>query len=169
MRKNAPSLNDCLHVGPPLAPLMFDVLVRFREHKVALARDIKKAFLQIEVNPEDRNYLRFLWVKNVLAEKPEVEIFRFCRVIFGCGPKPFLLNGTLRHHFNKYADDDPQFVRKMRDGLYVDDSVSGVKTVKEAFELYRKTRIRLIQGRFSMGGVERGGIISQLVKGFHAI
>ena len=29
-RKEAPSLNDCLHVGPPLAPLMFDVLVRFR-------------------------------------------------------------------------------------------------------------------------------------------
>ena len=150
VRKDAPSLNDCLHVGPPLAPLMFDVLVRSREHKVALVGDIQKAFLQIEVNPEDRNYLRFLWVKNVLAEEPEVEIFRFCRVIFGCGPSPFLLNGTLRHHFSKYADDDPQFVRKMRDGLYVDDLVSGGKTVKEAFELYRKTRIRLTQGGFSM-------------------
>ena len=53
---------------------MFDVLVRFRQHKVALVGDIQKAFLQIEVNPEDRNYLRFLWVKNVLAEEPEVEI-----------------------------------------------------------------------------------------------
>ena len=150
VRKDAPSLNDCLHVGPPLAPLMFDVLVRFREHKVVLVREIQKAFLRIEVNREDRNYLRFLWVKNVLAEEPEVEIFRFCRVIFGCGPSPFLLNVTLRHHFCKYADDDPQFVRKMRDGLYVDDLVSGGKMVKEAFELYWKTRMRLIQGGFSM-------------------
>ena len=38
----------------------------------------------------------------------------------------------------------------MRDGLYVDDLVSGGKTVKKAFELYRKTRIRLKQGGFSM-------------------
>ena len=64
VRKDAPSLNDCLHVGPPLAPLMFDILVRFWEHNVALVGDIQKAFLQIEVNPEDRNYLGFLWVKN---------------------------------------------------------------------------------------------------------
>ena len=41
-RKGANSLNDCLHVGPPLAPLMFDVLVRFREHKIVLVGDIRK-------------------------------------------------------------------------------------------------------------------------------
>ena len=117
---------------------MFDVLVRFREHKVALVRDIQQAFLQIEVNREHRDYLQFLWVKNLLSEQPEIEIFRFCRVIFGCGPSPFLSNGTLRHHFSKYADDDSQFVRKMRDGLCVDELVLGGNTVKEGFELTRR-------------------------------
>ena len=38
----------------------------------------------------------------------------------------------------------------MRDGLYVDDLVSGTKMLKEAFELYWKTRMILIQGGFSM-------------------
>jgi hypothetical protein len=31
-RKNGPSLNDCLHTGPSLNTLLFDILVRFREN-----------------------------------------------------------------------------------------------------------------------------------------
>ena len=85
----------------------------------------------------------------MLSKEPEVEVLQFCRVIFSCGPSPFLLNGTLRHHFSRYADDDPQFVRKMRDS-YEDDLVSEGKTVKVTFELYRKTRMRLMLGGFSM-------------------
>ena len=52
---------------------MFDALVRFQEHKVALLGDIQKTFLQIEVNPEDIDYLQFLWVKNILSEESEVK------------------------------------------------------------------------------------------------
>ena len=38
----------------------------------------------------------------------------------------------------------------MKDGLYADDLISGGKMVKEALEIYRKTRTRLMQGGFSM-------------------
>ncbi len=48
-RRNGPSLNDCLHTGPSLNPLLFDILVRFRDNKVALVGDIEKAFLKIEI------------------------------------------------------------------------------------------------------------------------
>ena len=40
-----PSLNDCLDVGPPLQNKLWDVLVRGRFRPVALAGDLKKAFL----------------------------------------------------------------------------------------------------------------------------
>ena len=43
-RKTGTSLNDCLHVGPPLTPLIFDLLLRFRENRIALVGDIEKAF-----------------------------------------------------------------------------------------------------------------------------
>ncbi|XP_068715994.1 uncharacterized protein [Montipora foliosa] len=46
-----PSLNDCLHIGPSLNPLLFDILLRFRVHEVALTADIEKAFLNIEIDP----------------------------------------------------------------------------------------------------------------------
>ena len=34
--KNGTSLNDCLHTGPSLNPLLFDILIRFRENKTVL-------------------------------------------------------------------------------------------------------------------------------------
>ena len=44
--KGGVSLNDCLHVGPTLSPLLYDILIRFREKRVALVGDIAKAFLK---------------------------------------------------------------------------------------------------------------------------
>ena len=61
-RSEGPSLSDCLYAGPPLTPLIFQILVRFRAHKVAIIADIEKAFLNISVVPDYRDFLRFLWV-----------------------------------------------------------------------------------------------------------
>ena len=38
-----PSLNDCLYTGPCFGQSIFDILVRFRLHRVAVAGDIEKA------------------------------------------------------------------------------------------------------------------------------
>ena len=53
---NNPSLNDCLHSGPCLLPLIFDILLRFRIGGVALVADIKQAFLNIEIDEGDREF-----------------------------------------------------------------------------------------------------------------
>ena len=42
---NNPSLNDCLHSGHCLLPLIFDIFMRFRIGDVDLVEDIKQAFL----------------------------------------------------------------------------------------------------------------------------
>ncbi len=106
--KSDTSLNDCLHVGPSLNPLLYSILIRFRENKVALVADIEQAFLNVEVNEKDRDCLRFLWVNDILNDDREVIIYRFCRVVFGLNSSPFLLNATLRHHVSKYNDFRPR-------------------------------------------------------------
>ena len=78
-----------------LSGLLFDILVRFRENKVSLVGDIKKAFLNIEVDPGDRDCLRFLWVDDYKKESAETIVYRFCRVVFGLNASPFLLNATI--------------------------------------------------------------------------
>ncbi|XP_068674447.1 uncharacterized protein [Montipora foliosa] len=67
---SAPSLNDCLEVGPPLQNQLWKVLLRGRFHAVALAGDIRKAFLQVRIREQDRDALRFDWLdgKNPLRE-----------------------------------------------------------------------------------------------------
>ena len=34
------SLNDCLHIGPPLTPLLYNILRRFRENRMGIVADI---------------------------------------------------------------------------------------------------------------------------------
>ena len=50
---------------------------RFGTYKYALTSDIKSAFLNIRVEPEDRVYLRFLWVEYIEDLEPEVVVKRF--------------------------------------------------------------------------------------------
>ena len=74
--------NGCIHIGPPLTPMLFDILIRFGEYNVALVGDIKKAFLHVEIDPADRDSLRFLWVREDGKELPPV-VYQFNHMVFG--------------------------------------------------------------------------------------
>ena len=148
--KSGVSLNDCLYVGPSLTPIIFDILLRFRVSPVAIVGDIEKAFLNIEIHPEDRDCLRFLWVDDIHTENPEIVVYKFRRVIFGCNASPFLLNCVLRQHIEKYKDEDPEFVDKLVGGFFVDDLVTGTKDTQDALTLYEKAKVRLKDGGFTL-------------------
>ena len=149
-RKLGVSLNDCLHVGPSLTPMILDVLLRFRANPVELVGDIEKAFLNIEIHPEDRDCLRFLWVKDINDANSEVIVYRFNRVVFGCNSSPFLLNCVLRNHIEKYKEGDQEFVNKLVGGFFVDDLVTGCQDSQEAIDLYRKAKERMKDGGFTL-------------------
>ena len=100
--KGVKSLHDCLHTGPSLTPLLYTVMLRFRMYKIVLLAYIKQAFLQIEVDPEDRDPLRFLWVKNPKELNSPILEYRFTRAIFGAGSSSYILGGTVRHHMEQY-------------------------------------------------------------------
>jgi len=51
--KKSTSLNDCLETGPPLQNLLWDVRIQNRPKPVALAGDLKQAFLQVHIRMED--------------------------------------------------------------------------------------------------------------------
>ena len=96
-----------MYKGPSLNPELFGLLLKFRIHPIAITADIEKAYLQINVDEGHRDFLRFLWYKDVYAEVPEIVKYRFCRVIFGATCSQFLLNGTLQAHARKYEKVDP--------------------------------------------------------------
>ena len=75
------SLNDFLQQGPNHIPKLFDVLIRFRSHPIAVTADIEKAFLMIK---SKCTVLRFLWFSDPFDENGEVEHFRFTCLVLVC-------------------------------------------------------------------------------------
>ena len=129
-KDTAPSLNECLETGPLLQNQIWRVLVHGRFHAVAIAGDIRKAFLQVRIREEDRDALRFHWIDRENPEK--VRTLRFTRALFGLGPSPFLLGGVIQHHLDICKPDYPETVSEIERGLYVDDLLTGGPTVEKA-------------------------------------
>ena len=117
---------------------------------------LKKAFLQISLNPEHRDYVRFLWfdddkeVTSKTIADSEICEYRICRVLFGVTSSPFLLTTTLNEHIEKYENIDPQFVEKFKRSLHVDDLNSGGETIQECYNFYIKAKNRLQQASFNL-------------------
>ena len=109
---NEKSLNNVLNPGTYLQTLLFNVLLCFRTGKLGLISDIKQAFLQIEMVPEDRDFFWFIWFDDLFSSYRKLINLRFTRVLFGLIWSPFLLNGTVKSHLLKYTQftDTKEFV-----------------------------------------------------------
>ena len=144
------SLNDCLQVGPNLIPKLFNVLIRFRCHPIALVGDIEKAFLMISIKYLDRDMLRFLWLKEPFNEHSDIIQLRFTRLVFGLKPSPAILGAVLAHHIQEFQATYPKTVDTMGQSLYVDDLVAGGSDVVEVFELYQNAKAIMARGGFNL-------------------
>ena len=125
-------------------------MLRFRVHEVAVTADIEKAFLNIEIDPGHRDFLRFLWVDDVHKESPEIKLLRFTRVVFWVKASTFILNATIRHHVNTGLLNDNALALELLKSLYVDDFVSGAKDVNNAFSLLKEIQLCLKSGGFNL-------------------
>ena len=76
----------------PHRPSIFDILLRFHTLTNTFVTDTEKAFLQITINEENKDFLRFLWFDNVYSEQPKIVRNRFAPIIFGVTSSPYLLN-----------------------------------------------------------------------------
>ena len=112
--------------------------------------DIEKAFLMISVNKRDRDVLRFLWVSDPYQDPPEVQVFRFTRVVFGVVSSPFLLKSTIRHHLQTFSATHPELTGLLLRSMYVDDIVCGASNGEMAYQLFKGSKDLLGKGGFNL-------------------
>ncbi|XP_037526248.1 uncharacterized protein LOC119403379 [Rhipicephalus sanguineus] len=138
-----PCLNDVLSKGVKLGVDIVQLLLSFRCYPVILVADIKKAYLQMLIRPEDRDLLRFLWVQQLPTKEepsPPIVAWRMTRVPFGAASSPFLLAATIRHHLASCREKFPVTVSLLEKAFYVDDLILGVSTAEQAMTVYQETR-----------------------------
>ncbi|XP_055932055.1 uncharacterized protein LOC129962334 [Argiope bruennichi] len=127
--KASPFLNDCLEKGINLVELIPTLLTRFRMNKFGVTTGIRKAFLQIRLKENDKDFLRFLWYN----EKNELKYFRHCLVVFGICRSPFLLNSVIQYNLEMILEEAQMgnskypagVVEKLKNSLYVDIDLAG--------------------------------------------
>ena len=118
------SLNKVLLPGPDLMNSLLGVLIRFRRERVGVMCDLEQMFYSFYVNPEHRDYLRFLWYKDNDPQKQVIE-YRMNVHLFGNGPSPavatFGLRKTAVEGEEKYGEEVKDFVHR---NFYVNYGVS---------------------------------------------
>ena len=119
------------------------VLLRFRMNPIARIADIKSAYLQTQLNPYDRDVIRFLWVKdkpkNVTSDN--IQEFRFRRVIWGIISSAFLLAYTISYHLKRY---NTPVSNDKSNNIYVDN------LIKMAAEYYEETKALFNEASMAM-------------------
>ena len=136
-----------------MLPLLYDILLRFRLGKFAFTSDIKQAFSQIKLYVMHLDFTRFFWFSNFYFGNRDNLIYRFTRILFGLICSPFLLTGTLKHHFKKFLQENiyPKvFIEKLPRDLYVDDLLSSFNDANIAYEFYQAAKEILQRGGFHL-------------------
>ncbi|XP_033100194.1 uncharacterized protein LOC117103698 [Anneissia japonica] len=148
------SLNDNLIKGPEMTSNLVQVLLRFRQERIALVADVESMFHQVQVRPEDRDNLRFLWWKNGDISKAPSD-YRMTVHLFGATSSPCCAGYALR----RTADDQElknldvigkRAIDVIRNGFYVEDCLTSVGTTEEAIELAHRLRNILQNGGFRL-------------------
>ena len=88
--------------------------------------------------------------------------YRFTRVIFRSGPRPYILGATLEKHIGQYKEKYPNTVNELLQNTYVDDVQSGgdgkkelLKFKKEATQIMNEGGFQLHKWHSNIPGIEK--------------
>ncbi|KAF2900956.1 hypothetical protein ILUMI_05237 [Ignelater luminosus] len=115
-----------------------EILTRFRMNKLGIVAHIRRAFLQLSIVPEDRDYLRFFWE----TTDGRAIIYRHCRVVFGVSPSPFQLAASIEYRLGQVLakcksgvrDLSVDLVERLKGSFYVDNCFTSLDTQEDCLE-----------------------------------
>ncbi|XP_051153762.1 uncharacterized protein LOC127277018, partial [Leptopilina boulardi] len=145
------SLNDTLMTGPTIQDNIVALMLRFRQHVIALSGDIEKMYRQFFIHPQDRKFQKILWRYN---ENEPIRTYELNTVTYGTSAAPFLAIRCLKELANNEGRAFPIAAEVLKNDFYVDDCLTGADTVSEVqqikeglIELTTKAGLRICKWR----------------------
>ena len=147
---NGVSLNDRVLQGPDLTNNLIGVLLRFRQHEVAVMADVEAMFHQVQVPVGDRDMLRFIWWKN-RDPSQEPLTYRMTSHLFGGVWSPSCTAYALQKTALDNQDDfDACAVTTVLDNFYVDDCLFSTPDAHRALMIVQQLCQLLAKGGFRL-------------------
>ena len=126
------------------------MLIRFRQHPVAVVADINGMFSQVMVEEADRDALRFLWYPDDDISQAPV-VYRMKTHVFGAKSSPCCAAFALRMTASENATGAKQnVVNAVMKNVYVDDVCVSCVTESEASNLVHQLCQLLASGGFHL-------------------
>ena len=118
------SLNSCLSLGPEVLNSLQGILLRFREHLVAAAGDIRKMFYCVRISKEDQ--MCQLWCHQ-FAGSNNIETFCMTRLVMGNRPSTSISGVAVKEttKLEDYMDRFPVARQALDRDSYVDNTNVG--------------------------------------------
>jgi hypothetical protein len=123
------------------------IIARFRLNKYAVSTDIEKALLQIELDENDQDVTRFLWLSDSNDPNSPLITYSFRVVLFGTTCSPFILNATVLRHLKLNPSHTSNL---LKNDLYVDNVLSSFPDENSLISFYRESRSILSKGGFNL-------------------
>jgi len=136
--KSGISLNDILLKGPKAQPDIFNILLRFRVHRVALTADVEKMYRQIRIATGDCEFQRIVYradPRELLKE------YKLKTVTYGTRSASFLATRCLAQIACEVSD--VSIKRVISQDFYVDDLISGGDSIEIVQNIYRQLQSTL--------------------------
>jgi hypothetical protein len=90
-------------------------------NRYAWIADIEKVFLNIALQPEDAEAIRFLWSAEPRKIGYPLIAFQLLRVPLGLSPSHFLLKTVVNKHLKSVQSRYSDTVNELTENLYFDD------------------------------------------------
>ncbi|XP_055622808.1 uncharacterized protein LOC129766312 [Toxorhynchites rutilus septentrionalis] len=144
------SFNDMLLKGPDLLVSLVEVLLRFREGKIAVSSDIREMFLRILIRDADKWSQCFLWRT---SSEDDIQVYVINVAMFGATSSPFTAQFVKNKNAYDYVKLFPRAVEAIVKNHYVDDFLDSVNSVEEAVQLVQQVRLIHAAAGFEFGKI----------------
>ena len=124
------SQNDLLMVSPTVHPLLVDITLRFRTHRIALVTDVTKMYWAIKLIPAVCNLHRFVWRAEL---RDSLIDYRMTQVTFRVSSSSFIANMCAKRNAADFAHKYPLALKIVNNSFYIDDCLAGSDSVEEGY------------------------------------